>query len=76
MVDTERPISVKHALMHMTGIGPGPKEARLDFAGLVSGNARRSERTRLPNASVRGASVVFPRSIDGQSSETIELPPR
>ena len=40
LVDTERPISVKHALMHMTGIGPGPKEARLDFAGLVSGNAR------------------------------------
>jgi CubicO group peptidase (beta-lactamase class C family) len=39
-VPLERPISVKHALMHMTGIGPGPKEARLDFAGLVSGNAR------------------------------------
>jgi CubicO group peptidase (beta-lactamase class C family) len=40
LTDTERPISVKDALMHMTGIGPGPKEARLDFAGLVSGNAR------------------------------------
>jgi CubicO group peptidase (beta-lactamase class C family) len=39
-VELDRPISVKHALMHMTGIGPGPKEARLDFAGLVSGNAR------------------------------------
>jgi len=40
LVALDRPISVKHALMHMTGIGPGPKEARLDFAGLVSGNAR------------------------------------
>ena len=40
LADLEQPISVKHALMHMTGIGPGPKEARLDFAGLVSGNAR------------------------------------
>jgi CubicO group peptidase (beta-lactamase class C family) len=40
LVELDRPISVKHALMHMTGIGPGPKEARLDFAGLVSGNAR------------------------------------
>jgi CubicO group peptidase (beta-lactamase class C family) len=40
LVDLDRPISVRHALMHMTGIGPGPKEARLDFAGMVSGTAR------------------------------------
>ncbi|TFH13820.1 MAG: class C beta-lactamase-related serine hydrolase [Acidimicrobiales bacterium] len=40
LVEPDRPISVKHALMHMTGIGPGPKEARLDFARLVDGEAR------------------------------------
>ena len=40
LVDPDRPISVKHALMHMTGIGPGPKEARLDFERLVDGEAR------------------------------------
>jgi CubicO group peptidase (beta-lactamase class C family) len=40
LVDQDRPISVKHALMHMTGIGPGPKEARLDFERLIDGEAR------------------------------------
>ena len=45
-VELDRPISVKHALMHMTGIGPGPKGARLDFAGLVSGKPGRLDPTR------------------------------
>ncbi len=42
VVPAERPISVKHALMHMTGIGPGPKEARLDLDGLAEGKEARS----------------------------------
>jgi CubicO group peptidase (beta-lactamase class C family) len=41
VVAAERPISVKHALMHMTGIGPGPKEARLDLQALADGRSPR-----------------------------------
>ncbi len=32
LVDPERPISVRDAMMHMTGIGYGPANARLDMA--------------------------------------------
>lgn len=42
LVDLDRPISVKHALMHMTGIGPGPKEARLNLDALAGRGAARS----------------------------------
>ncbi len=42
LVDTEQPISVKHALMHMTGIGTGPPEARLNLEALVDGGGARS----------------------------------
>ncbi len=42
LVDADRPISVKHALMHMTGIGPGPEGARLDLQKLVEGGSGRS----------------------------------
>ena len=42
------------------------------FPMALEGNARISARTRSPQTNVRGASVVFPRSIDGQSSATIE----
>jgi CubicO group peptidase (beta-lactamase class C family) len=42
LVEAERPISVKHALMHMTGIGPGPEGARLDLDGLAEGKVGRS----------------------------------
>jgi CubicO group peptidase (beta-lactamase class C family) len=42
LVDADRPISVKHALMHMTGIGPGPKEARLNLDALADGGSARS----------------------------------
>ena len=42
LVDLDRPISVKHALMHMTGIGAGPKEARLNLEALVDGGGARS----------------------------------
>ena len=37
LCDLDRPMLVKDALMHMTGIGPGPKEARLDMSSLVGG---------------------------------------
>jgi CubicO group peptidase (beta-lactamase class C family) len=42
LVDLDRPISVKHALMHMTGIGSGPETARLNLEGLIGGGAARS----------------------------------
>ena len=35
--DLDRPMLVKDALMHMTGIGPGPEHARLDMASLIGG---------------------------------------
>lgn len=42
LVALEQPISVKHALMHMTGIGVGPPEARLNLEALVDGGGARS----------------------------------
>lgn len=42
LVDLDRPISVKHALMHMTGIGTGPEEARLNLEALIDGGAART----------------------------------
>lgn len=37
LVPAEQPISVRDAMMHMTGIGFGPPEARMDMASLTSG---------------------------------------
>jgi CubicO group peptidase (beta-lactamase class C family) len=37
LVDPQRPMSVRDAMMHMTGIGYGPPEARLDFDSIGSG---------------------------------------
>ncbi len=42
LVAAERPISVKHALMHMTGIGTGPPEARMNLEALATGGGSRS----------------------------------
>ena len=42
VVPAEQPISVKHALMHMTGIGAGPPEARMNLEALIDGGAARS----------------------------------
>ncbi len=42
VVPADRPISVKHALMHMTGIGAGPPEARMNLEALIEGGASRS----------------------------------
>jgi CubicO group peptidase (beta-lactamase class C family) len=44
LVPARRPMQVRDAMMHMTGIGMGPPEARLDLAGLAEGAAAR----RLP----------------------------
>ena len=41
LVDPERPITIRDALMHMTGIGFGPPEARLDLTALASGGGVR-----------------------------------
>ena len=41
LVAPERPMSIRDALMHMTGIGNGPPEARMDLANLVNGGAAR-----------------------------------
>jgi CubicO group peptidase (beta-lactamase class C family) len=41
LVDAERPISVRDAMMHMTGIGYGPREARLDLATIAGGKPAR-----------------------------------
>jgi CubicO group peptidase (beta-lactamase class C family) len=41
LVAAERPITVRDAMMHMTGIGFGPPEARLDLAGLLEGRSAR-----------------------------------
>ena len=36
LVDAHRPISIRDAMMHMTGIGYGPRGARLDLASIGS----------------------------------------
>jgi CubicO group peptidase (beta-lactamase class C family) len=41
LVAPEQPITVRDALMHMTGIGYGPPEARLDLEALASGKSAR-----------------------------------
>lgn len=42
LVAPERPMSVRDALMHMTGIGYGPSEARFDAAALLQGRPIRA----------------------------------
>jgi CubicO group peptidase (beta-lactamase class C family) len=42
LVEPERPMRVRDALMHMTGIGPGPAGARLNLAAMADGGPRRS----------------------------------
>jgi CubicO group peptidase (beta-lactamase class C family) len=37
LVAPRRPMEIRDAMMHMTGIGAGPPEARLDLSNLVSG---------------------------------------
>lgn len=41
LVAPERPITIRDAMMHMTGIGFGPPEARLDLVSLAEGNSGR-----------------------------------
>jgi CubicO group peptidase (beta-lactamase class C family) len=41
LVAPERPITIRDAMMHMTGIGFGPPEARLDLARLTDGGGAR-----------------------------------
>ncbi len=57
LVEADRPISVKHALMHMTGIGPGPAGARLNLDALASGEA--SARTLDSNATLTDLSKLL-----------------
>lgn len=42
LVAPERPITVRDAMMHMTGIGYGPREARLDLTSLIEGGVSKS----------------------------------
>jgi CubicO group peptidase (beta-lactamase class C family) len=44
LVEPARPMQVRDALMHMTGIGPGPEGARLDIEAMANGGPGR----RLP----------------------------
>lgn len=56
IVDAERPISVRDAMMHMTGIGFGPPEARLDLNNLANGGmARKLD----PTATLADLSVLL-----------------
>jgi CubicO group peptidase (beta-lactamase class C family) len=41
LIEPARPMRVRDALMHMTGIGPGPKGARLDLAAMANGGPGR-----------------------------------
>src|ERR1051325_3238453 len=41
LVPAERDITIRDAMMHMTGIGFGPREARLELGNLAEGGASR-----------------------------------
>jgi CubicO group peptidase (beta-lactamase class C family) len=58
LVEPARPMRVKDALMHMTGVGPGPKEARLDLASLADGGPGR---TLPPETTLADLSVLLSR---------------
>ena len=51
LVEPERPMRVRDALMHMTGIGPGPEGARLDIEAMANGGPGR----RLPTGTTLAA---------------------
>jgi CubicO group peptidase (beta-lactamase class C family) len=56
LVPPARPMSVRDAMMHMTGIGFGPRGARLDFAALTSGRVdspRAGGQTTLEELSIK-----------------------
>ena len=59
LVEPERPMRVRDALMHMTGVGPGPKEARLDLAGMANGGPGR--RSLPPETTLADLSVLLAR---------------
>jgi CubicO group peptidase (beta-lactamase class C family) len=54
LVDQQRPMSVRDALTHMTGIGTGPPTARFELARLAS----ESSATRLPKGSTLESVMV------------------
>jgi CubicO group peptidase (beta-lactamase class C family) len=49
LVDAARPISVRDAMMHMTGIGYGPRNARMDLTNIA---------TRAPSARLGGGATL------------------
>jgi len=55
LVDAEQPITVRDAMMHMTGIGYGPRGARLDMATI--GRRRDDDSGAGPGGLGRGATL-------------------
>jgi CubicO group peptidase (beta-lactamase class C family) len=58
-VAPERPMNLRDALMHMTGIGYGPPQARLDLAALASGSSDGVARRLDPGATLADLSVLL-----------------
>lgn len=56
LVAPDRPMSIRDAMMHMTGIGFGPAEARLDLQNLAGGGAARK---MDPATDLRGLSRLL-----------------
>jgi CubicO group peptidase (beta-lactamase class C family) len=56
LIEPARPMRVRDALMHMTGVGPGPKEARLDLAAMADGGPGR---TLPPETTLADLSVLL-----------------
>ena len=77
LVDAERPITIRDAMMHMTGIGYGPRGARLDLASI----GRRREAAagvdaapdRGPGGLGRGATLET--LIQGLAGEPLRFQP-
>ncbi|MGZ4718097.1 MAG: serine hydrolase domain-containing protein [Acidimicrobiales bacterium] len=57
LVDPERPISVRDAMMHMTGIGYGPRGARLDMASIGRRRDQGGDTGPGPGGLGRGATL-------------------
>ncbi len=73
LVDPERPISVRDAMMHMTGIGYGPRTARLDMATI--GRRRDRDGDGGPGLGGLGRGATLETLMQGLAGEPLRFHP-
>jgi CubicO group peptidase (beta-lactamase class C family) len=71
LVDAERPITVRDAMMHMTGIGYGPRGARLDMATI----GRRRDQGEDGSATGLGHGATLESLVRSLAAEPLRFEP-